>query len=170
MGSGGEARPDARPPPPSFRRSAAAGPCPRATGEKNSGTSSLGRSYSPWHLGAIACQQSISQRQQLSSHRPQGTYFLPCGNQDTGHHGLFVHVQADATLVQDVHGYVQEQRPRLAGYVHSQMLTCVLTGEQLVVPAGIRVRLVDRLRGAIVSNDLGASRMAGVLPHVHAWW
>jgi hypothetical protein len=29
---------------------------------------------------------------------------------------------------------------------------------------------VDRLRGTMVSNDLGASRIAGVVPHVHAWW
>ena len=38
------------------------------------------------------------------------------------------------------------------------------------VPAGIRVRRVDRRGGTLGSNDLRASRRAGVVPHVHAWW
>jgi hypothetical protein len=56
------------------------------------------------------------------------------------------------------------------GDLNRQILTYVHHGNSWRCLQGLRVRLVDRLRGTMGSNDLGASRMAGVIPHVHAWW
>ena len=117
------------------------------------------------HMRATTGQQPIGEHQQLNGHRPKGPGLLPLRGQHTGDHRLLVHVQAGAPLVHDLHSHLRVKKQRLAWIPETSDADVRAQRRQLAVPAGIRVRLLDRL-GAPVSKTTSGPAAQLELYHI----